>query len=158
MKPSNRIMCPDCMRQKMLFETERKANNFIKWNADKIKHGEHLRAYYCPACCGWHISHQQHRDEYDNKTENLIDAYNKSVKGGNRKKIDRLIHYVDYEKQAQMIFDKLPDKIKHIPYKTTIKKYLSAYFQENNIVDNGGDLRGAIYMIWQKNNNNKTIK
>lgn len=30
MKPKNRVMCPDCGRSKMLFETETKANNFIK--------------------------------------------------------------------------------------------------------------------------------
>ena len=35
-KPKNRVMCPDCGKSKMLFETEKKAENFIKWNGDKL--------------------------------------------------------------------------------------------------------------------------
>ncbi len=60
MKPTrNRVMCPDCWRLKMLFKTRKKAINFIKWNRDELEYGgETLRAYYCRACCGWHISHQ----------------------------------------------------------------------------------------------------
>ena len=60
MKPTrNRVMCPDCWRLKMLFKTRKKAINFIKWNKDELEYGsETLRAYYCPKCCGWHISHQ----------------------------------------------------------------------------------------------------
>ena len=43
----------------MLFKTRKKAINFIKWNKDELEYGgETLRAYYCRACCGWHISHQ----------------------------------------------------------------------------------------------------
>lgn len=60
MKPTkNRVWCPDCWRLKMLFKTRKKAINFIKWNKDELEYGgETLRAYYCRACCGWHISHQ----------------------------------------------------------------------------------------------------
>ncbi len=60
MKPTkNRVWCPDCWRLKMLFKTRKKAINFIKRNKDELEYGgETLRAYYCRACCGWHISHQ----------------------------------------------------------------------------------------------------
>ena len=60
MKPTkNRVWCPDCWRLKMLFKTRKKAINSIKWNKDELEYGgETLRAYYCRACCGWHISHQ----------------------------------------------------------------------------------------------------
>jgi len=55
-------MCPACWRPKMLFNTKRKALNFIKWNKDELEYGgETLRAYYCKYCCGWHISHQPWR-------------------------------------------------------------------------------------------------
>lgn len=76
-KPKNRIMCPDCGKQKMLFETEAKANNFIKFNKDDIDNGDTLRAYYCTACCGWHISHVPFHKNMEGKTDQLIDAYNK---------------------------------------------------------------------------------
>jgi ssDNA-binding Zn-finger/Zn-ribbon topoisomerase 1 len=33
MKPTrNRVMCPDCGKAKMLFESEKKAKRFIEWN------------------------------------------------------------------------------------------------------------------------------
>ena len=31
-KPKNRVLCPDCGREKMLFETEKKAKLFIEYN------------------------------------------------------------------------------------------------------------------------------
>ena len=65
MKPKNRVMCPDCGRLKMFFESESKANNFIKFNKDDIENGDELRSYYCPACCGWHISHKQYKQTLD---------------------------------------------------------------------------------------------
>lgn len=79
-KPKNRIMCPDCGRQKILFESEAKANSFIKWNKDNIENGDKLRAYYCPACCGWHISHQKYHKDMEGRTDKLIEAYNNQKK------------------------------------------------------------------------------
>jgi hypothetical protein len=77
MKPKrNRVMCPDCGRAKMLFESEAKANNFIKWNGPDINtHGGVLRPYYCPSCCGWHISSKPYIEQYGHRTEELIGAY-----------------------------------------------------------------------------------
>lgn len=77
-KPKNRIFCPDCGKQKMLFESESKANSFIKWNKDSLINGDKLRAYYCPACCGWHISHQKYHKDMDERTDKLIEYYNKA--------------------------------------------------------------------------------
>lgn len=74
-KDKNRVMCPDCWKQKLLFDSETKANNFIKWNKEDIQNGDELRAYYCPACCGWHISHQKFHKKMEGRTSRLIDAY-----------------------------------------------------------------------------------
>lgn len=82
-KDSNRIMCPDCKRAKMLFETEAKAKRFIEYNGDEIDTGgKPPRAYYCSACGGWHITHQPERKHY-NGTERLISAYNRDRHHGN---------------------------------------------------------------------------
>ena len=81
MKPTrNRVMCPDCGKVKMLFESEKKAQRFIDWNADDIQFGDRLRTYYCPACCGWHISHHQYSTYYEGQTEKLIDEFHKVTK------------------------------------------------------------------------------
>lgn len=74
-------MCPDCKRQKMLFETEAQAKNFIKFNGDEIDtHGGELRVYYCPACCGYHITSKEYNEKYEGRTERLIKAYKKAKK------------------------------------------------------------------------------
>lgn len=60
MKPTNnRIYCLSCRRPKMLFESEAKANNFIKFNrADILKesHRAPVRSYYCNLCGGYHVT------------------------------------------------------------------------------------------------------
>jgi len=96
-KPKNRIMCPDCGRQKMLFESEAKANNFINWNKDTIPNGDKLRSYYCPACCGWHISHQKYHEDMEGRTDKLIEEY-KNLKAKVRNpNIDEIINEVYQE-------------------------------------------------------------
>lgn len=79
-KPKNRIMCPDCRKPKMLFETQKKADMFIHYNKDEMEYGEQLRSYYCPSCCGWHITHMAYSEEYENRTERLIEEYNNITK------------------------------------------------------------------------------
>lgn len=92
MKPrKNHIMCPDCGKQKMLFETERKAQDFLRWNSDEIPGGESLRPYYCKACCGWHLTHVRHRAKYDSRMDERISAYRESESGQKwQRKIERL--------------------------------------------------------------------
>ena len=86
MKPKNRIVCPEIGRQKMLFETEEKAQRFIAFNNDDIKHGEKLRHYYCEACGGWHITHLRYSKTFEGKTDKLIAAYERSKQHINIKK------------------------------------------------------------------------
>lgn len=58
MKPTkNRYFCPQSGRVKMKFDTEKKAENFIKFNKKEIDTGGlELRAYYCATCGGYHIT------------------------------------------------------------------------------------------------------
>lgn len=153
--PKNRVMCPDCGKSKQLFETERKANDFIKWNGDSIEHGESLRAYYCPSCCGWHISHQKYRPMYDRNTDRLLDAYERTV--GKPKKLDKLIHYDLYERElrsleerATNIYNDIPEEIKAQLQKSAIKRFLDVYFPSNGIDDKSGSLRGMVYKVFYK--------
>ena len=101
MKPTHRIMCPDCGKQKMLFETERKAQDFLRWNSDEIPGGESLRPYYCKACCGWHLTHVRHREEYDSRMDERISVYRESKSGQKwQRKIERLQQKSDQNKKA----------------------------------------------------------
>lgn len=76
MKPSkNRVMCPDCGRTKMLFDTQKSADNFIKFNGHEIiDDPSRLRSYYCDACGGYHITKAKFAPSV-NRTEKLISAW-----------------------------------------------------------------------------------
>ncbi len=155
MKPTkNRIMCPDCRKPKMLFETERKANDFIKWNREDIEHGEKLRAYYCPSCCGWHISHQKHRRGYDFNTDKLINAYHRI--GKPRRKIDKLIRHEEVSQTeqklmvvAQRVYDDIPEELKATSQKGYIKRFLDDYLSKKNFSEYGGRLRAFVYKLFK---------
>lgn len=61
MKPNarNLIYCPQCKRSKQRFESKKEADMFIKYNAEECKQENGyapIRAYYCNACCAWHLS------------------------------------------------------------------------------------------------------
>ena len=60
MKPTkNRVFCKDCGRSKMLFETEKKATTFIKFNGEDIEKESGFkpeRSYFCTFCGGWHVT------------------------------------------------------------------------------------------------------
>lgn len=60
LKPSkSKVYCADCGRSKMLFQTEKKAANFIRFNAEVIEAESGFcpqRTYFCMFCCGWHVT------------------------------------------------------------------------------------------------------
>lgn len=79
MKPTkNVIFCPDCQRRKMLFESEAKALNFIKFNGEEIEElngRAPIRAYYCEACAGWHLTSKEALYDVASPTEKIINRY-----------------------------------------------------------------------------------
>lgn len=56
----NRTFCPSAGRQKLAFDTERKAERFMSFlNPDDFKDGNMpQRAYYCNACVKYHVTSQ----------------------------------------------------------------------------------------------------
>ena len=142
MKPKNRVMCPDCGRPKMLFETEKKAETFIKFNASAInpKGDRTIRVYYCPACCGYHISsHEYHGDNLN--TDRLIARYKETLSG----KRDITIESI-----------KLCDEL--ITMKFDSRSELNAYLRsrkdiEQNVKDGARECfykRTGLNKVWQK--------
>lgn len=66
---------------KCFFETEKKANTFLKFNADVIEEesGKRpIRSYFCQSCCGWHITSQEDKPNRISRTEKVINLYNKA--------------------------------------------------------------------------------
>jgi len=83
MKPiKNRFFCKDCGKVKMFFETEKKAENFIKFNGGEIEEQAGFkpeRGYFCIACNGWHVTHKKENLNLKSKTEKLLYFYNYEI-------------------------------------------------------------------------------
>lgn len=78
MKPTkNRKFCIGCKKTKMLFESQSKADNFIKFNSEEISIQSKkvpTRSYYCSFCCGWHVTSviDEDRAKYDDVRDEKI--------------------------------------------------------------------------------------
>ena len=73
--PKHRVYCPAANRQKLLFETERKALNFIRYNGDVIEKESGyrpIRAYYCTCCGGYHTTSQRHNTLTDEQLDAIV--------------------------------------------------------------------------------------
>ena len=78
MKPSKRIYCRECGREKIVFETEKKALNCIKWNAEEIESESGrrpVRAYYCECCGGYHVTSMACFKHPNRRTNRVLKAY-----------------------------------------------------------------------------------
>lgn len=121
MKPKNRIICPDCGKAKLLFETEAKAKRFIEFNGNEIPvpGGGELKPYYCPACCGYHITHKAHKEVYDYQTSNLIRRYHDQVDTLGEKRVD----------PVGFIVKRVPNRIA-FRKKKEVREYIDAVWPE----------------------------
>lgn len=99
MKPSkNKVFCKDIGRTKMLFETEKKADNFIKFNQEEIETESGYspqRSYFCLFCGGWHITSIRETIG-KSKNEKLIEKY-LTEKANNQEKRNKLISKIENE-------------------------------------------------------------
>lgn len=78
-KAKNRVFCLDAQKSKLVFETEKKAETFLKFNKDKIYESSGyapVRAYYCPSCCAWHVTHRKDYRPSITSTERVVNTYN----------------------------------------------------------------------------------
>lgn len=104
MKPTkNKVFCKNCDRTKMLFETERKADNFIKFNSDEILEETGYspqRSYFCLFCGGWHVTSLKEKFGLSKKEQLFEAIQQQQQKKVNQKelKIKESIHNENQEK------------------------------------------------------------
>ena len=59
MKPKRAMYCLESRKRKILFDTEKKANTFMKFNAEDIEKQSGyrpIRSYFCISCGGYHVT------------------------------------------------------------------------------------------------------
>jgi hypothetical protein len=134
MKPTkNRIFCKDCGRKKMLFETEKKADNFIRFNVEEIEsvsgHGP-KRSYFCIFCNGWHITSKQEKLTVS-RTEKIIEQYHTDISNKKiieaskqcKKQKENEAHKAEVKKNIDKQIQGMDDKEKEGFFEELIKKY-----------------------------------
>ncbi len=125
MKPTkNKVFCRDCERFKMLFETEKKANLFIKFNEEEIIAESGYapqRSYYCIFCAGWHVTSRKENTGLS-RNEQILEQYLLDKKKDEETKILK-----EQEKRNEIIKE-LENKIKDLD---SNKKEI--FFSEYNI-------------------------
>jgi len=103
----------------MLFESEKKANTFIKFNSEEIEENSGyspLRSYFCISCSGWHVSSKLTFNKVS-KTEKIIEKYEKE-------KEKRLIQRKINQETAKLRNDELKRKYELIKYQiNNLEKY-----------------------------------
>lgn len=81
MKPSkSKVFCRDSGKPKILFETEKKADNFIKFNAEEIESESGycpVRSYYCIYCGGYHVTSKKNKPDALSRSEKVLGEYNR---------------------------------------------------------------------------------
>lgn len=93
------VFCPGCGRPKQLFKSEKEAELYLYYNQDAILDESGycpVRAYYCEACGGWHVTSQtlEERDKSAKKGEKVRSAVKHKKDAARKqnicKKLDRV--------------------------------------------------------------------
>jgi len=104
MKPlKNRIFCHDCGRQKMLFETEAKAQAFMRFNNSEIKSVNGyapIRSYFCIVCGGWHLTSKIGDGYVKINTKKVLERYENAKKLKEEKQIQKLLQEEEKKKKS----------------------------------------------------------
>jgi hypothetical protein len=101
MKPTkSKIYCFDCGRHKILFESEKKAETFMKFNNEEIETESGYspnRAYYCISCNGWHVTSGEKRN-VKSKTEIVLDLYREEAAEKKKRTESRVSEHLELKK------------------------------------------------------------
>ena len=132
-KPKNcKVYCPALYgRSKMLFQTEEKAKNFIKFNWEQLTDKEeNLRVYFCDACGGYHITSKplQENKKYD-RTDKLIEAYHNSAKISDETPSEKKIKRLFAKEVAECYVKQIPEKLQ---MRCEIKDWVKQNMKEEN--------------------------
>lgn len=138
MKPTKSVVyCNNCYRKKILFDTEKSAENFMKFNNNEIEFKSGYspkRSYYCVFCLGWHITSKKDFTGLS-KNEIFVDKHT-------TKKAKRNIKNIDKSQKIGDVKNELPNnseqeiyfsKTKEEKEKKINERYIKSQELENKI-------------------------
>lgn len=156
MKPTkNLVYCHECFRTKMLFENEKKALTFIKFNGNEIKNEKGYsptRAYYCVSCCGWHVTSKELPNSYISTiSDKIIDAYNND-------KINIKKKRKACEETRKKLFSNLNDVLNELEYIGSVYNNKDCYYDCINRLKKIKDVMEDLSLISGCKGTKKKIK
>lgn len=127
MKPTrNKVFCQACKHTKILFDSQSKADNFIKFNSEEIieENGKApVRSYFCPFCSGWHVTSLSSLEtgaNLDSRDQRIIkkimiDDNELSKIKDDLVELEKCVQLLDYDKAEHIIvsFNKKIIKAQH---------------------------------------------
>ena len=111
-----------------------------------------MRPYYCPACCGYHISSKPKRDVKVSQTDRLIASFHRSVENGHIMELSkdeiRLQAYREADIIIRQIKELHPDSKPSI---TEVKEYVSDYIRAHKIsIFPENEIRKKVYEVFPR--------
>lgn len=130
------MFCIAAHRTKMVFESQSKADNFIKFNAEAIAESSKfvpVRSYYCPACAGWHVTHKEENNFFktlDHKEE-IVYLLSKNVSNLTLNfRTDNWKQWLPVMDDIQKGIDEIKDDPRHLPLIQHALRKLTHYRNE----------------------------
>lgn len=155
MKPSkHRVYCQDCGRHKLNFESEKKANTFIKFNSEDIEEESGYapkRVYYCISCGGWHLTSNEQALQSKSRSERMIERYEK----------DKEKRALEKERATKLRLEKAPEITKRLHNVRCLIKKAKEYLEESNLSQCTVSLNGAateLKVAWTISGREKAMK
>jgi hypothetical protein len=109
----------------MLFESEKKAETFIKFNSGEIEEEAGYkpeRSYFCTYCGGWHVTSQKGDLDIKSRTEKILDLYGQEQEKQAQAQAEQTIIRTEKRKELKKSLEK-------------VEKYISILeLSENNAI------------------------
>lgn len=129
----------------MLFESEKNALNFIKFNADEIREENGKapeRAYYCDVCIGWHVTSMENFD-----TASSYELIKQKVADNSEDELERIIQQMN-ECYRNGLYEEFVKKFSKAITLIRRKKFL--FEGDNLLTQNYGNLEISLSVLFEK--------
>jgi len=124
----------------MLFETEIKAQAFMRFNNEEIESVNGyapIRSYFCLVCCGWHLTSNIGEAYISHKTEKALEEYENTKRLKEERKTAKMIQEKEKKEFLETFICIAENNIQTIEFsKDHISKYASLIDETATLLEN----------------------